>query len=229
VLNRQMPTIGVTSRHRNVHAEVKNPVVSAQYRDVRLYPQGTRLKRLHPTFGFVTAVGIPREASVDAYHSRQTILLTQKPWFVGHDTQMPFYPRPHMHRRIPSWLFDQLAKPQCRGVLPYTDYARNILRTRNHDHPLLNDVLAKTRVVTPAVDTDEAQAEQNIADTLERPVRLLFVGSQFYLKGGHWLVQALRELNLPRFRRAGGIGWLCCLGRYGVACFEGDRGQVSEG
>ncbi len=123
------------------------------------------------------------------------MLLNRTPWAVSYDALMPFYPKPYLHQRLHNIVFEVLARDCCRAVLPHSMNALTQMIRRNASSPKLQDVLKWTTVVYPAVaDYPELAASCGNRD-LSAGVRCLFVGRQFFIKGGHIAAAVLEVLS----------------------------------
>jgi glycosyltransferase involved in cell wall biosynthesis len=196
---RPITTIGITSRHHGTYPTIRNAELQqVKLVDTHLFPQGTGLWSKFPMArNFFHSIGFPKPTkSVDLLHSYQKVLITSEPWIVSFDGLMPCYPRPYGWPALHDFVFTKLAGESCRAILPHSKNALQLMRARNSHSRVLGEVLNKTRVVYPAV-MDNAQAYKDcIRETCPNgDLRVLFVGRQFFQKGGHLLTDAILQIR----------------------------------
>lgn len=133
----------------------------------------------------------------DAIHSLNAVpILTRRPYVLTFEDHLPRLWDGGRHPRIPEWLRQQLAKPRCVAILAMSEYAIRQFRVQNRgarDLPALEAKLELLRpAIAPAVDEPKAPAPDAL--------RLLFVGKDYFRKGGPALLQAherLRAQGIP--------------------------------
>jgi len=144
----------------------------------------------------MSMLGLPKVAyvptrDVDLIHACQFLILNRKPWVA----EVPDHPgcfgysrsfKQLNDNRFKRMVEDALASPRCRKILPYTTamkkYLEDFLDADRFGH--------KIEIVNPAhhpVDVPEKERGDK--------VRLLFIGSRFYAKGGRELLAAFRALR----------------------------------
>lgn len=91
------------------------------------------------------------------------------------------------------WSADRLIPTDSwRGLVAMSNNAIHITREFNKYHPLLETIMAKTRVIYPAFPDFSDYVRQY--DLSTKPLHLMFIGRQFFRKGGHIAVAAFEEL-----------------------------------
>jgi glycosyltransferase involved in cell wall biosynthesis len=191
--------VGVLSAHRNVGPAFRFAQVSGfKHIDDRIYPQFAHcLRRFFPGVAKgLKAIGVARNsARADLLHSRQTILLNPTPWVVSYDCLLPHWPRPYFSDRAYSAATSVLAWDECRAILPYSMHAKQLLLSRNQNHPALDQISRKISVVSPAVPDCGGGDLESIPASHDDCVEILFVGTQFFIKGGHLLIDVFSRLR----------------------------------
>lgn len=193
-----MLRVGVTSRHHGTGPSFRlAEVPNVEYVDEYLYPMGTRFTKHLPLLRNVSrSIGLARVRQYpNLLHSYQKILLNAIPWIVSYDGLMPFYPRPYGSKRLFDAIFSLLARDECRAVLPHSENALRQMLIRNQDSRYLDAVMERTQVVYPSVRDYDFLAEKCLSRDPLSTVRLLFVGTQFFLKGGQLAVGAFSKLR----------------------------------
>lgn len=91
-----------------------------------------------------------------------------------------------------------LARPHCRGALALSEAALQVMRLRLGNHPKAEAVLNKTHVLHPP-----QPLIANVAGRFTNPhtLRLIFVGRDFFRKGGYELLRACHAArrDFPHF------------------------------
>lgn len=122
-------------------------------------------------------------------HSFQYPLITRTNWVVDFEdigAMVGYYPLSTGPALSRSMLMAILRQPQCRWLLPWTRMAEKSLSAELGD-----SLLAKTRVVSPAIRPKRERARQ----PLGKATSFLFVGSRFLLKGGCAALRAFQRLR----------------------------------
>ena len=145
---------------------------------------------------FMTMRGLPKQVlvpnrGVDLIHACHLLVLNCKPWVV----EVPDLPNCFGYSRTYGQLRDKrfrrivenaLASERCKRILPYTEAMRyqleDLLDTARFAH--------KVEVVNPAYHRLGLPVK-----TPGERVKLLFIGSPFYTKGGRELLEAFRLLR----------------------------------
>ena len=153
--------------------------------------------RTRAATGALKALGIPngRRVNVDAdlIHSAQHVVWGGKPWVLDfEDVSVLFWygARSLRHPVARSLVGRALTSEKCRRLLPWTEAARRSLESLFTESAIHD----KTQVVYPAISRVAKAPKKHGNDGT---VRLLFVGSRFYAKGG---VEVLRVFERLRKR-----------------------------
>jgi glycosyltransferase involved in cell wall biosynthesis len=152
----------------------------------------TRLMRLDRRLDSIALV----EPGYDLIHSFNAVpILTKCPFILTFEDYVPRTPEDRPMPRLEKYLFSRLLEPQCIAILAMSEYA---LRQMKHQHlarPGLDRLLAKCEVLYPAV-----RPTRFVPKSVGSELTLLFVGRDFYRKGGPALVRAhklLRAAKVP--------------------------------
>jgi glycosyltransferase involved in cell wall biosynthesis len=133
------------------------------------------------------------DRGVDLVHSAQMLPRTRRPYVVDFEEIHVFslyqpgaLERPWARRRLTRVLMED----RCRAVLPWTEAAgHGLLAALGPDAP--SGLAGKVRVVTPAIRPRRSAPRRRRPG----PLRVLFVGSSFFVKGG---VEAVAALSAVR-------------------------------
>jgi glycosyltransferase involved in cell wall biosynthesis len=106
-------------------------------------------------------------------------LALQKPWLVTFESALPrMFPPDETLRRL---LRRQLASKQCLAIVAMSSWARASFERINAGWPALEQVLAKTHVLHPAIPLRTLVPRKMRRGDV---IRLVFVGNNFSRKGG---------------------------------------------
>jgi glycosyltransferase involved in cell wall biosynthesis len=153
-----------------------------------------RLGRVHRRFRDVSGgVGcfFPT-GRVDLHHSFNAVLLNRIPWVVTFECQ---FPRVWNAPRLTSFLLRRASDPSCRRIIAMSENAKLHLVSRNREDPSLPGVLVKTVVIPSSLEDDREAFESRKRRGTEGPAHLVFVGNEFFRKGGDFAVTAFERLK----------------------------------
>jgi len=148
--------------------------------------------------GAAGSLGIPRVARAHPHgarliHSARDLLLNSTPWIVDVEavTTLAWYNRRALRRRRLRTAIERLLGLRtCARILPWTEAAKASLFAALDCSRFLD----KIEVVYPCI-----QAKSPIDRTQPRAeVRLLFIGTEFYAKGGMETLRAFEKLASTR-------------------------------
>jgi glycosyltransferase involved in cell wall biosynthesis len=147
----------------------------------------TPLVRLDNRFDSVALL----EPGYDLIHSINAVpIFTRTPFIL---TFEDFLPRTPEDRPIPwleYWLLRRLSSPRCLAIIGMSQYAIRQFKRQHKDRAELPGLLAKCHVIPPGVAPTRTEPKLP-GDRL----RLLFVGADYFRKGGPALVRAHRALR----------------------------------
>jgi glycosyltransferase involved in cell wall biosynthesis len=98
-----------------------------------------------------------------------------------------------VYREIPGlekYLVDRLLKPQCIAILAMSEFGLRQMQHQHRERPALAHLLAKSEVLYPGV-----QPTGSAPKSAGNELKLLFVGHDYYRKGGPALVRAHKKLR----------------------------------
>ncbi len=149
--------------------------------------------RLHPwarkTISATTY--FPPPHSCDFFHTFNMIPLNRHPWIVSAESVFPRVWDCDPWRRF---LLKRLASPHCLRILAMSENTLLHMRTRNSDDPNLDQVMKKAEVVDPGIPEGHFQ-EVLTSPSTKRSIDLVFVGNEFFRKGGTIAVSAFARLK----------------------------------
>jgi glycosyltransferase involved in cell wall biosynthesis len=146
--------------------------------------------------GWMGSFAVLPEPDFDAIHALNAVpVLTRRPYIVTFEDHLPrLFDSPVP--QLAGWLRQQLTRPRCIALLAMSEYAVRQFRAQNRDAPELRQLEAKLEVLRPGVALRRERPKQHAGDAL----RLVFVGKDFYRKGGPALLRAhhqLRQAGVP--------------------------------
>lgn len=186
--------VGVTERHHGTGPTIRLGCPEAvALEDVEM--RSLRGGRYFAAIGKISkGLGwVKRRSDLDIYHAYQRIPVNARRFVLSFDGILPFLPGLAIglaHR----YCRGLLASDACRALLPHSRHALNLLRSRNSDCRDIGLIMKKAEVVYPAV---EWQPDRGVNHS-NRKLRLLFVGRQFFIKGGRSMLSALSEIRAHR-------------------------------
>jgi glycosyltransferase involved in cell wall biosynthesis len=183
--------IGVTRRNyvaQNVVQGAVHPEI--EFRRVPHLPLRRVARRPFWRHATVALAG----GGIDLVHLYNEVGLCSRPWVTTFEDEVPVG-----RRRSPrAWAagLRQAAGPRCRAVLAMSHHARRRLAADPEAGPAL---LGKCRVVWPCVPRGDAHYARRLdrlrsAAARGGPLEVLFVGVQFFRKGGEFVLDALEPL-----------------------------------
>jgi glycosyltransferase involved in cell wall biosynthesis len=136
------------------------------------------------------------EPGYDLIHSYNAVpILTRCPFILTFEDYAPRMPEDRPIPWIEQYLVRRLLRPQCLAILAMSEYAVRQLKYQHRERPELDRLLAKCEVLYPSV-----RPTRSAPKSAGSELTLLFVGSDFYRKGGPALVRAhksLRKAGIP--------------------------------
>ena len=127
----------------------------------------------------------------DLIHSCQYPLLNKKSWVVDFEdvTAFVWYRKDVVEKTWTEFLLEQVfSSKDCKYLLPWTEAAKqsilNALNCKNFKH--------KIRVVYPCVSVKKVDFRKKLA---KKNVKIMFVGTKFYAKGGLETLLAFDEIS----------------------------------
>jgi len=132
-------------------------------------------------------------SKIDAYHVYNNIVLNNKPWFVTFES---FFPRflGNDYTNNAEWLkaYDFLVNKNCKSIIALTSAAKDLFffEMKKRVGTILSEIESKTYIVRHGI---EINTELNNNPSREN-FNLLFVGHDFYRKGGRPLIYAFKKL-----------------------------------
>jgi glycosyltransferase involved in cell wall biosynthesis len=128
----------------------------------------------------------------DAIHSLNAVpILTRRPYVLTFEDHLPRLWSDAPVRRLSASLRRQLARPRCVAILAMSEYAIRQFRAQNRGAPDLPALEAKLELLRPAVAITADRPRPPPSDAL----RLLFVGKDYFRKGGPALLRAHERLR----------------------------------
>jgi glycosyltransferase involved in cell wall biosynthesis len=133
----------------------------------------------------------------DAIHALNAVpVLTRRPYVLTFEDHLPRLWDDCPIRGLPERLLNEIAKPRCVAILAMSQYAIRQFRAQNRGSRHLPALEAKLELLRPAITPTAEAAKPPAPDAL----RLLFVGKDYFRKGGPALLRAherLRALGIP--------------------------------
>lgn len=135
------------------------------------------------------------DSRVDLFHLWNGVCLNRRPWITSFEADLPRYcgsPRDRHFER----LTERIQSSDCKLLLALSDFARNRFFLQNEDW-ITDEVRAKTKVLYGAVEPWSPLSEASHASrdqAVDTSFRLVFVGHDFFRKGGVAILRAFEEL-----------------------------------
>lgn len=131
------------------------------------------------------------EPGYDLIHNFNSIpILTHCPFVVTFESLVPRILSNSLNPLMLSYLRNRLLGQQCLALIAMSEYAVRQMKYQHRGFPGLSKLVAKTRVIYPGIQvTSSAPKAANAAP------KLLFVGSDFFRKGGPALIRAHKILR----------------------------------
>lgn len=182
-------TIGFDHRSYAVDRNVVAPVPQVRFRRARRLPLDRMVPRLPAWVEFTyvpLAVG-----KVDLVHTWNRISIGHRPWGVSFESVLPRYFLPENHVLVRRGM-RALASSRCRFIVAISHWAYRLFLRQCRQYEV--DLREKLQVVYPH------QPPVTRAKTFEPPgedeaIRLMFVGSQFFRKGGSAIIEAMARVG----------------------------------
>ncbi|WP_302564390.1 glycosyltransferase [Acinetobacter baumannii] len=141
--------------------------------------------------------------NVDVIHSFNDICLTNNKWVVTFETMLPrFLDILSNHKNLnPEYIYNDeinkylevVARDNCLGVIALSKSPKKIQSDILKAYPKVRDKIEKKMfVLYPPQKIYTTQHE--IEEKVLKPLKLIFVGNDFYLKGGAECILAINEL-----------------------------------
>lgn len=92
-------------------------------------------------------------------------------------------------------MFSRLRRDYCRVLVAQSENARLHMYERHQDRPRAQEVLSKIRVIHQSVPDDKVAWEKHVSRDRGKTFKLLFVGREFFRKGGHLAVMIFEKLR----------------------------------
>lgn len=146
--------------------------------------------------GWMASFALLPEPDFDAIHAMNAVpVLTRRPYVLTFEDHLPRLfdsPIPQLE----GWLRRQLTSPRCVALLAMSEYALRQFRKQSRGTPELPALEAKLELLRPVVAPLRREPKRHAGDAL----KLVFVGKDFYRKGGPALLRAharLRDAGIP--------------------------------
>ena len=133
----------------------------------------------------------------DVVHALNAVpILTRRPYVLTFEDHLPRLWADCPIPRLSGWLRRELARPRCVALLAMSEYAMRQFRAQNRGARELPALEAKLELLRPAIRRVRREPKRRTADAL----RLAFVGTDYFRKGGPALLRAherLRAAGVP--------------------------------
>lgn len=198
-----MKVLGVPQRHyavdRNILTSTPSWMTVRRPHDLPRLAAGLASRmRISLPSDYLFRFTEPFFPSVDLLHTFNAVCQTTVPWVCTFESSLPRY----RHSRVRSTYrrgLDLLLLPQCRSLIAFSAATRNLASLDWERHFSLDEhdrVLAKTTVLHPPQHVLTASHEKPNRD---KP-HFLFLGRDFYRKGGLETLEALHNVYLRKRR-----------------------------
>lgn len=185
---------------RTIKVDPNNEYVNFKYRNIYSYINFLTMRILKKKKVFVfKPLGAPGHQDVDIFHLFNDVAITDKKWLATFETDTPrilFEKKGRKHG--PDYLnhlkklVPYLAADNCLALIALSKAALHMqqkLLLENGD--LSQAILKKTVVMHPP---QKLHTTHRLAREAQSPVHFVFIGNEFFRKGGGEVVQAFSEL-----------------------------------
>ncbi len=137
--------------------------------------------------------------NVDVYHAFNYICITKKKWVVSYETMVPRFLdvfddiENHTYSKKIELYLTKISQKNCLALLPISQCTKNIQDKILENYPNLKKIITdKTFVLYPPQEIicNEVDVEEKNNDKL----KFMFVGNDFYRKGGGEVIEAFEQL-----------------------------------
>ena len=134
------------------------------------------------------------EPGYDLIHTFNAVpLLTRCPFVITFEDYLPRTPEDRPAPWLERYLLSRLKRPQCIALLAMSEYALRQMKYQNKGRPELDKISAKCEVLYPGI-----RPIRTAPKAAGKELRLLFVGSDFFRKGGPAVIRAHRLLRAAK-------------------------------
>ena len=196
----KLATIGLTYAHKRMILDAKVPGVEYYSYQNWYNPFIKKLFHTYEVYPPLCFMG-----HIDAFHTFNTIMLTDKPWCVTFETIIPrgrlFYHVNHHDTfdpekgRLMKKMFEILARDNCKKMIAYTKCNYELQKKANALYPELQEVLDKKTCYIEC--PQELFVDHPQTETPDK-VKIFFMGRDFVRKGLPEVITALYEVSKKR-------------------------------
>jgi glycosyltransferase involved in cell wall biosynthesis len=135
-------------------------------------------------------------SNVNLFHLWNGVCLNRKPWIMSVESHLPRHPSPEY--RSGFWhkmCWRAIASDYCKLILPFSEFSKQFLLWQNKNK-IDSNISSKTKVFYGGVKVDK-NGLKNHKKFLEKSneFRVVFVGHDFFRKGGVPLLRAFDRLR----------------------------------
>lgn len=138
---------------------------------------------------------------VDVIHTCNVICETKKPWIVTFEGALPLGQQQKETAPQQAWMqrcYAQMASPSCKKLLAFSRWAADCTRAwmRKNGCQQYDEIDRKIEILYPPqqVQVTREDIEEKFRD-VDREIRFVFVGRDFYRKGMYECLQVLCEVR----------------------------------
>lgn len=139
------------------------------------------------------------DMNVDLYHTFNYVCVTKKKWVATYETMMPRFLdifndiENHKHSKKIELYLTKLSQANCLALLPISECTKKIQGIILSNYPHLKKIIEdKTVVLYPPQKS--YYSEKEIEQKKLEKVKFLFVGNDFFRKGGGEIIEAFDQL-----------------------------------
>lgn len=180
--------VGIDQYNYNAARNTYAPLNGVTFRKIQRLPLDRIIRRPWAETSFVPL----SQGTADILHTWNRINWGRRIWGVSFEDHLPrfFLPRSHFLTRT---ALSRLASHRCRFIIAISDFARNVLLSETPE-PVQPHIHHKISVVYPHQPLFERPHPYQ-PPAQNQQLRVLFVGSDFFLKGGEAVLAALDALG----------------------------------
>ena len=129
---------------------------------------------------------------VDLFHTYNNIVVNHQPWIISFESFLPRFFNGYLeNRNVMGWGLNKLASNDCKAILPISKAAKKLfysLAAKNGFDPEI--FKNKIQTTYPGI-----QIPKNKIERKDNKIKLIFIGNDFFRKGGRVVVDSFLDLQ----------------------------------
>lgn len=126
--------------------------------------------------------------NIDLFHTLNGIVGNRRPWITSFEAEIPWFGSEPKGGRLYRWGVKKLKSKYCKAIIAVCERAKRLLENETWFDQTIAD---KTAILYYAVNKIEIARIVKPKDE----VRIIFIGHDFFRKGGHLLFEAFKQIE----------------------------------